>query len=102
MPIWLKDKEKVQINRTWTLAVNIRTSSFESMKNAIAQVFHRLEQANHYKEFNMAGGGGGGGGGGPGHNAVLSTSFDVSLHCPIEDEIAELRRQADMLEQSIK
>lgn len=82
------------MSRKWTLKVELHSYSAESLKRVFAQAAQRIAKAATPNDFRM----GWGESGGEGYESGCSSE----LTCPIEDHIAELRREADRLEASLR
>lgn len=81
--------------QAWTMTVELYASSFEFLQSAAKGLLGEIAAAKNYKELPSSAGGGGGG-------DPVGTGYTVKWRSPIEWRIAQLRKEADELEASLR
>jgi len=78
----------------WRMTVELNAGSFSALQYAMEQAASHVARAKGFKA--AMGGSGWGSGGGPG------AGYTIEIECPVEAKIAQLRKEADDLEATIR
>lgn len=84
------------MSATWTMKIELYSGSFDGLKCMAKSAFDKIESAKSVKGLPIALGGG------AGRGDPMGFGYNVTYTCPIEDRIANLRKEADDLEASLK
>lgn len=79
----------------WKLKIDLYSGSFAGVQSVAQRALEQVVKAKSVRDLRCIGAGGGGGG------DPVGFGYTVTLECPIEEKIAQLRKEADELEATL-